>query len=371
MKKVWKIVGAVLFWGAVVAYFVCATLLRVSNERERRVERIEVVVTDADQRGFITPEKVLSLLQNEGIDPIGQKVDSVDLASINHTIEEYCFTADAKTFVDYSGTLTIKVSQRAPLLRIRNNEGYDFYLTRGGYVLPVEPHATLNLPIVTGNLTLPFGKSFRGSLAEWFEGGEKKYRENYNFLSKLINFVVYLEESEWEGGKCVQIDLVTPSAKATKKGAMMGFFTLEDQTGQVECLLFPRIFERYGREIQADQPLLVHGRLSIREDEDAKLVVDAVESLLAPPPKKDERTDAQRAKDAPEKLYLRLSRAQIERVQAVLLQVPGQVPVYLNLPAEKITLLCPREIWVRSGNEAMEALKDLLPQEDMKVVLKQ
>ena len=170
-----------LFWSAVVAYFVFATLLRVGNERERRVERIEVVVTDADQRSFITPEKVFSLLQNEGIDPIGKRVDSIDLAGINGAIKEYCFTADAKTYVDYSGKLTIKVSQRAPLMRVRNNEGYDFYLTRSGYVLPVESHATLNLPIVTGSLPLPFGKSFRGSLAEWFEGSEKKYRENYNF----------------------------------------------------------------------------------------------------------------------------------------------------------------------------------------------
>ena len=32
--------------------------------------------------------------------------------------------------------------------------------------------------------------------------------------------------------------------KATKKGAMMGFITLEDLTGQIECLLFPRIYER-------------------------------------------------------------------------------------------------------------------------------
>lgn len=268
MKKVWKIVGAVLFWSAVVAYFVCATLLRVSKERERRVERIEVVVTDADKRGFITPEKVLSLLQNEGIDPIGKRVDSIDLATINGTIEEYCFTADAKTFVDYSGKLTIKVSQRAPLLRIRNNEGYDFYLTRGGYVLPVEPHATLNLPIVTGNLTLPFGKSFRGSLAEWFAEGEKKYRENYNFLSKLINFVVYLEESEWEGGKCVQIDLVAPTAKVAKKGYQEPHIELIPRTGNyiVEFGKLEQVEEkmyRWRRFVESKVVDLEGGRLNV------------------------------------------------------------------------------------------------------------
>ncbi|MBE5784054.1 MAG: DNA polymerase III subunit alpha, partial [Clostridiales bacterium] len=200
-----------------------------------------------------------------------------------------------------------------------------------------------------------------------------EYMKHLSFNTAALNELSEREDKgiDEDGRKVSMGGIVVEShAKATKKGAMMGFFTLEDQTGQVECLLFPRIYERYGREIQADQPLLVHGRLSIREDEDAKLVVDALEPLMEPP-KKDERTDAQRAKDAREKLYLRIDREQMERVQRILAQVPGQVPVYLNLPKEQITLLCPREIWVRSGNEAMDALNQELSQDDMKVVLKQ
>lgn len=218
MKKGCKIVGSVLFWCLVVAYFVCATLLRVHNEEKRIVERVEIVVKDADQRSFITPEKVLSMLQDEGVNPVGKSLDSVDLATINKTIEEYCFTAHSKTYIDYSGTLTIKVSQRCPLLRMRNSNGHDFYLTRDGYVLPVESHSTLNLPIITGDFDVPFGKSFRGRISEWLGEGEKKYRENYNFLSKLINFVVYLEESEWQEGECVQINLVRPAVKGSSEG---------------------------------------------------------------------------------------------------------------------------------------------------------
>lgn len=221
MNKTWKIVGTTIFWCVVVAYFVCASLLRARNERERKVENLEVVVRDADQRGFITPEKVLTLLAEEGIDPVGKSVDSVDLAEINRVVEEYCFTSRSLAYIDYEGRLTIELSQRAPLLRIITDEGYDFYLTAGGYVLPIEPNATLNLPIVTGSLSLPFGKSFEGNLREWLAGGEKKYRENYNFLSKLINFVVYLEDAEWQGGRCVQINLVTPKKKGDKAGSFV------------------------------------------------------------------------------------------------------------------------------------------------------
>ena len=159
---------------------------------------------------------------------------------------------------------------------------------------------------------------------------------------------------------------------------MMGFLTLEDQTGQVECLLFPKVYERYHREIAADQAVLVTGKLSVREDEDAKLLVDVIEpmgrgapvgvSREAPPP----MTDAQRAKAAPEKLYLRLRRDQIPAVRTILSALaagaPGQTPVYINLPEEGITLLFPPEVWVSDCENARRSLLSLLPPEDVKAV---
>ena len=158
-------------------------------------------------------------------------------------------------------------------------------------------------------------------------------------------------------------------SKATRKGAMMGFITLEDQTGQIECLLFPRIYERYSREIQADQAVMITGRLSIREDEEPKLIADVIEPLVQPE-KIDTRTDAQRAKDSPVKLYLRLKREKMPRIQEMLLRMRGNIPVYMNLPDEGITLLAPREMWVDDAQDAWATLMSELPQEDMKVVKK-
>ena len=151
---------------------------------------------------------------------------------------------------------------------------------------------------------------------------------------------------------------------------MMGFITLEDQTGQVECLLFPRIYERYSREIAVDQPVLVTGRLSIREDEEPKLIVDVIEPLVAPKAP-DTRTDAQRAKDAKTKLYLRIRREQLARIQEMLMRMQGDIPVYINIPAEKLTLLAPREMWVDDAWDARATLMSELPDQDMKVVEKE
>lgn len=218
MKKVWNIVGSTIFWCAVVAFFVATALLRSHKESARRVERLEVVVKDADQRGFLTPEIVSGLIDREGLNPVGKALDSIDLARINHAVEAHSFTKKAITYVDYEGTLTVEVTQREPVMRVRTSEGHDFYLTRDVRVLPAQPHATLNLPIVTGDVKLLFGKSFEGSLREWLAEGEKNQRENYNFLCKLINFVTFTEEDEWLAGRIVQINLTQPTSNTPSKG---------------------------------------------------------------------------------------------------------------------------------------------------------
>ncbi|MEG2950159.1 MAG: DNA polymerase III subunit alpha, partial [Clostridia bacterium] len=67
--------------------------------------------------------------------------------------------------------------------------------------------------------------------------------------------------------------------KITKKGAMMGFLTLEDLTGQLEGLVFPKVYERYAGALQVDGLVILEGKLSFREEEEPKLLVDSVRML--------------------------------------------------------------------------------------------
>lgn len=216
-KRVWNIVGKTIFWCAVVTFFVAAALLRSEKECERRVESVSVIVRDADKMGFITPKIVLDIIDNAGLNPVGMRVDSLDLAGINRAVEEYCFTESALTYVDYSGELTVEVTQQRPVVRICTDGGYDFYLTRGLYVLPVQPHAKVDVPVVTGALTLPFPKGFEGATQEWYDGTKKNHRENYNFLLKLTNFVIFLEQTDWFAGRVAQIVLTHKSLGGTGK----------------------------------------------------------------------------------------------------------------------------------------------------------
>ena len=73
--------------------------------------------------------------------------------------------------------------------------------------------------------------------------------------------------------------LALAKSRITKKGAMMGILTLEDLTGQIEGLVFPRIYEKFADQLNADQMVILTGKLSFREDEEPKLLVDVVQPL--------------------------------------------------------------------------------------------
>ena len=46
--------------------------------------------------------------------------------------------------------------------------------------------------------------------------------------------------------------------------------------------LFPATYEKYGRSLAADQAVQVTGRLSVRDDEDIKLIADVIEDHIYP-----------------------------------------------------------------------------------------
>ena len=204
------------------------------------------------------------------------------------------------------------------------------------------------------------------------------------------------EMAESEGGGMaydgVQVSMAGILAQArgrlTKKGVMMGTAELEDLTGQIEALLFPKVYEKYQFLMQADEMVILEGRLSFREDEDPKLLVDTVRPLdrrnaqthikpvrQAMKEAQDDQerarqarreaaqaepklTDAQLAKQAEKKLYLLLpDRSTAQRVKDVCAAHPGQVPVYVKIQNEGVVLLLSREHWCDADTELLAALR--------------
>jgi len=69
----------------------------------------------------------------------------------------------------------------------------------------------------------------------------------------------------------------------TRSGSAMAFLTLEDLTGSVEVVVFPRVYEQQGYALKRDAVVLLRGRVDI-EEQTAKLLC---EEILPLPPSPD------------------------------------------------------------------------------------
>jgi len=82
------------------------------------------------------------------------------------------------------------------------------------------------------------------------------------------------------GGKQVILGGLLTGVKriSTRKGESMCFATLEDLTGKVEVVVFPRVFERSRDMLVPDAPVLVCGTVQVNGD-DVKVICDSISPL--------------------------------------------------------------------------------------------
>jgi len=165
----------------------------------------------------------------------------------------------------------------------------------------------------------------------------------------------------------------------TKKGEMMGSFVLEDLTGCIEVLVFPRVFPQL-QGLTNDQIVLVEGRYTVRDDEKkvfAERLVAFDEAQRARPGQHRTMNGVSSAhgsrqtvkvKGDPEqgpvrRLFLKLpdeDRLLLDRVAFVLRQYAGPLPVYFFFANNRKLLEGNKELWVRDADDLAGELAKLL-----------
>lgn len=87
----------------------------------------------------------------------------------------------------------------------------------------------------------------------------------------------YLEFDEKEvimGGM-----IVNKTIKTTKRNDIMAFIELEDLYGTIEIIVFPQLLQKYSDLLNEDNIIYVKGTLSIKEDENAKLIAREIKDI--------------------------------------------------------------------------------------------
>ena len=131
---------------------------------------------------------------------------------------------------------------------------------------------------------------------------------------------------ELEDGEPVRIGGIIETIKTTtdRKGERMAFVTIEDFTGRVELLVFAGCYARKQHEIVRDATIIVEGRISTREEEEPKIIIDNLVPLTRAYQQFVERVVVSLSTPGLEEESLRQLRDLLEGH-------PGRIPVELSV----------------------------------------
>ena len=66
----------------------------------------------------------------------------------------------------------------------------------------------------------------------------------------------------------------TVKMKTTRNNSMMAYITLEDDTAAMEMLAFSNVLSQFGGYLKENSPVVITGRLSLRDDKDPQIVIN-------------------------------------------------------------------------------------------------
>ena len=144
------------------------------------------------------------------------------------------------------------------------------------------------------------------------------------------------EKKAYPDGAVVTVAGVVQSSRTrtTKSNTLMSYINLEDDTGAMELIAFQRALDTGSIYIKDNAPIIVRGRISMRDEKEPQLMADSIRPIadlgkLKPEPP---RTNAD------SKLWVKLpgeDDPRLARIELILTMFPGQQQMIIYLEREK------------------------------------
>ncbi len=191
------------------------------------------------------------------------------------------------------------------------------------------------------------------------------YREmwNKNITNTASDFELDEESMQPkvnDGDKVILGGLISGiKIKMTKTGKSMAYMNLEDPTGSVEVVVFPKPFQEYRRYFSEDNKVFVCGAVDARDEENAKLLCNRVVSF----------------EDIPRDLWIKLPNKQAyidceKELYVILSSSDGNDQVIIYCEEEKAKKYLPKSMTVKADSTLLSTLYDRFGEKNVKVVEK-
>lgn len=149
LRMLRRIGWAALFLGVLVIY-----ISAVEQKGGSAVKDILVNIEPLpDGNSLLAQSDVLGSIDRAFDKPLqGQSLSDINIERLEQVLEAEPFILEAEAYVTAGNHIVIDINPREPVLRVIDNNGYNYYLDRNGVQMPLSDHFTAKVLVATGSL---------------------------------------------------------------------------------------------------------------------------------------------------------------------------------------------------------------------------
>lgn len=149
-----------------VVYFLLAiTAFNNPDESEKTCRVVTINIADKNTNGFLDVKEIKKILQKQERWPYLQRMDDINPRDIEEMLMSSPFINTAECYKSKDSLVHIEVTQRLPVIRIKEDNGGDYYLDVNGGVVPNASYNS-DLIIATGKFSKKFAMTSLAMLAQ-------------------------------------------------------------------------------------------------------------------------------------------------------------------------------------------------------------
>lgn len=151
----------------VIVYFVFAFTKFTRQGNTMICRHVNFSIADSSRAGFITVEEADRILRGSGLYPVGRQMDNVDGLAIAKALRRNAFIDSVSVYKSPNGTVNVLIEQRLPLLRVKAENGDDYYVDDAGNLMNPRGYVA-DIPVATGYISRAYARKELVKMGRFF-----------------------------------------------------------------------------------------------------------------------------------------------------------------------------------------------------------
>lgn len=201
----WKKIAVVLIDTVLAVYLLLAiTAFNRPDELNNTCSEVNIHIQDGVVKGFLNANEIKTQLQRANLYPLGDPMEKVDVRKIEEALLQNPFVEEAQCYKTQTGHVHITLTQRLPVIRVKADNGEDYYVDEHGNIMP-NTHYASDLVVATGCINKKYARKMLTRVGIFLNRNQlwRSQIEQVNVLSdgtvevvpRVGDHIVYLGQS--------------------------------------------------------------------------------------------------------------------------------------------------------------------------------